>query len=156
MRGPLSVMSLVVGLLGFLLLTGTVRAVPGVPRIRGRDHGWLLMSAAVAGVLVAYAAVPQSAEEQRQQEARDAAEAAQRRQQNARRHATAACHVYIENQLKVPSSAKFSYPAHVEQTERGYFVGGRVEAQNAFGVMLRSTYACAVDADGRVLDGRLE
>jgi hypothetical protein len=30
-----------------------------------------------------------------------------------------------------------------------------LEAQNAFGVMLRRTYACSVDADGKVLQGRL-
>jgi hypothetical protein len=46
-------------------------------------------------------------------------------------------------------------PPLIERTERGYRIGGRLEAQNAFGVMLRRTYACAVDADGRVVQARL-
>jgi hypothetical protein len=155
MVGPISVICWAVAILGVLLATGAMRSVPGLPRLRGRDHGWLMVGAAVLGLLVAYLAVPRSAEELKQQQVQDRAEEARQRQNNARYRAAAACQVYIEERLKVPSSAKFSLPPHIEQTERGYLVGGRLEAQNTFGVMLRRTYGCSVDANGHVLEGRL-
>jgi hypothetical protein len=155
MLGPISVIGWAVAILGVLLVTGAMRSVPGLPRLRGRTHGWLMVSAAVLGLLVAYLAVPRSADELRQQQARDAAAEARRHEEDARYRAAAACHVYIQERLKVPSSANFLLPPLIERTERGYSVGGRLEAQNAFGVMLRRTYACSVDADGKVLQGRL-
>jgi hypothetical protein len=155
MLGPISVICWLVAILGVLLVTGAMRSVPGLPWLRSRAHGWLMVGAAVLGLLIAYLAVPQSAEELRQQQARDAAGEARRRQEDASYRAAAACQVYIQERLKVPSSAKFSLPPLIDRTEHGYRVGGRVDAQNALGVMLRGTYACSVDSTGRVLEGRI-
>ena len=160
MLAPIGVICWAIVVVGVLIVVGALRSFPGVRRIRGRAHGWAVVFAALLVWVVAYVAVPRSPEEQRQQQAREATEATQQRLeaeqqrlQATRRHAAAACHVHIRDSLKVPSSAQFQFPPNVAETESGYVVAGRLEAQNAFGVMLRSNYVCSVDTSGRVLRG---
>ena len=77
-------------------------------------------------------------------------------EENSRAKAQTRCEVYILNRLKAPSSAVFSPRAVIEShKEGGYLVGGFVEAQNMFGVMLRRNYVCELDAGGQVITADL-
>jgi hypothetical protein len=62
-----------------------------------------------------------------------------------------ACEMAGEKQLKAPSTAKFSDLRETfvkttkdEKNEKSFVVKGWVEAQNSFGVPLRSSYLCTL------------
>lgn len=61
--------------------------------------------------------------------------------------ARAACRVLVEDRLRAPSSAEFSNLAHTGSGDR-FTVTGVVDAQNAFGAMVRNTFTCEVRLDG--------
>ena len=168
--------------LGFMCLgamaIGLLRAVQnrGVPYLpdTGRGHSVFLILIAPAIFILAFdlgpktfaqrqywGAVKQRLEEiqqeQQAEEARRRADQARRQaEENSRAKAQTRCEVYILNRLKAPSSAVFSPRAVIEsRKEGGYLVGGFVEAQNMFGVMLRRNYVCELDAGGQVITADL-
>jgi len=54
----------------------------------------------------------------------------------------------VKSMLKSPSSAKFiAGGPSISQSGSKWNATGVVESQNSFGVMVRSNYSCAVDAD---------
>jgi hypothetical protein len=128
------------------------RRLPFFPQTR-RAHGFLLALGAVLVWVAASQLVPQSLKEQQRLAAEQQQEAERQRQL----HAQAACHIYIQARLKVPSTAEFSvFPVIVPRDGGGYIVKGSVEAQNAFGAKLHREYVCAADATGRVLEAGLD
>ncbi len=56
------------------------------------------------------------------------------------------CHDFIDDRLKSPASSDFEWTSDMNVTYSGgiYVVGGKVDAQNSFGAMIRSDYACTV------------
>lgn len=59
-----------------------------------------------------------------------------------------ACRDAVRARLKSPSTAQFPGNDRVEQTGKVYRVFGSVDAQNAFGAMLREDYRCVANVDG--------
>ena len=60
------------------------------------------------------------------------------------------CQQFVEKQLKAPSTAEFS--GHIiKNSNPDWTVTGDVDAENAFGVMLRNRYVCnvSVNPDGK-------
>lgn len=72
---------------------------------------------------------------------------AQLDEQVQRDDAKSACHTWVKERLKSPSTAKFS-----EETYKGtggvYTFKGAVDSENGFGAMLRSTWTCKVHSAG--------
>ena len=76
--------------------------------------------------------------------------------------ARTACATFVERRLKSPSTADFLYDteeaSHIQGKPDNYFVvTGAVDAQNSFGAIIRTLYACQVHYDASkqewVLDG---
>jgi hypothetical protein len=127
------------------------RSLPFFSRSR-RAHGILLALVAIVVWAVAYQVVPKTLEE-KQQEEREAQDEAARKALIA---VQVACEFYIKARLKVPSTARFAdFPAIVRNDDGSYVVKGEVDAQNAFGVMLRKPYICSVGPGGTVREGGL-
>lgn len=57
------------------------------------------------------------------------------------------CQDWLKEQLKAPSTAKFSGTVSTGGPT-AWQVSGTVDAQNSFGAMLRSTWSCAIRLDG--------
>lgn len=55
-----------------------------------------------------------------------------------------ACREGVQDQLKSPSSARFSDEEAEETGEGRYLVTGSVDSENGFGAMIRNDYACKV------------
>jgi hypothetical protein len=55
---------------------------------------------------------------------------------------------FVRTTLRAPSTAKFSGSSVVEQGNGVFVVRGAVDAQNAFGAMLRKNYVCRVQRTG--------
>lgn len=73
--------------------------------------------------------------------------------------AIAACRSFVQDRLKAPSTAKFPVsPLAVRVAGPATWdIRGYVDAQNAFGAMLRNDYRCSVSFEGKhVLLERLE
>lgn len=63
-----------------------------------------------------------------------------------------ACRQFVERSLKAPSTADFPFVNEFTAVgkERGpYIVRGYVDAQNSFGAMLRTNFACELHTDGK-------
>lgn len=72
-----------------------------------------------------------------------------------------ACKESIKNNLKAPSTAKFpgmwDEQPEAEQTgDGGWLYITWVDAQNGFGAMIRSTWGCAVTAEGAIHVAQME
>ena len=57
------------------------------------------------------------------------------------------CEEFIGRRLKVPATAKYSHTQTLKDGAR-YTVSGHVDAENSFGVMVRTDYACVVADQG--------
>jgi hypothetical protein len=58
--------------------------------------------------------------------------------------AEVSCEERVESQLRSPSSADFTGTTATEVTESEYRVTGEVDAENAFGAEIRSSFTCTV------------
>ena len=58
-----------------------------------------------------------------------------------------ACHDWVKDRLKSPSSAKFSGDT-IKRTGNTYVVTGAVDSQNSFGAMIRNRYQCEAIHEG--------
>ena len=61
--------------------------------------------------------------------------------------AVAACEDSIRNQLKAPSTAKFSGERYTDN-DPDWLVTGNVDAENGFGAMIRSGFSCTLTRNG--------
>lgn len=64
-----------------------------------------------------------------------------------REDAKSACHKFVKDRLKSPSSAKFSEEDYTG-TDGVYTFKGAVDSQNSFGAMIRATWTCDVQSSG--------
>ena len=55
------------------------------------------------------------------------------------------CKESVKNQLKSPSTAKFSDIDTVSEGGDNYTVSGHVDSENSFGAMIRSSWTCTFD-----------
>jgi hypothetical protein len=62
-------------------------------------------------------------------------------------NAVAQCESAVKNQLKAPSTAKFSGEDYIDE-DPTWLVTGSVDAQNGFGAMLRSGFNCTLTRSG--------
>jgi hypothetical protein len=67
--------------------------------------------------------------------------------------ATDACRQFVQDRLKAPSTAKFAGLA-ARKADPYYIVEGSVEAQNALGVPLKSSFSCTVEPQGKSADDK--
>jgi len=103
---------------------------------------------------LAFGFVPKTYQEQQRLEQMQREDAQQAAEKERRVQAHSACQLYVLQHLQAPSSAAFSHSAAiVPSDDGGYLIRGSVDAQNAFGAMLRRNYLCAVDSAGRVVNG---
>jgi len=58
-----------------------------------------------------------------------------------------ACHAWIREELKAPSTAKFSGGGAIG-TDGDWTITGAVDAENSFGATLRSTWTCNARVEG--------
>ncbi len=58
------------------------------------------------------------------------------------------CEQWVKNQLKAPSTAKFSDHAIKSTGANNWTVTGAVDADNSFGAAIRSTWSCEITLDG--------
>lgn len=63
-----------------------------------------------------------------------------------------ACHEWVKDQLKSPSTADFSGET-VTGDSSGWTITGDVDSENGFGAMLRSTWTCTVRLTGDTYRG---
>lgn len=60
--------------------------------------------------------------------------------------AIAACHRFVKERLRAPSSAQFPPDGLDVSTAGGiYAISGAVDAQNGFGALIRGRYSCTVE-----------
>jgi hypothetical protein len=58
------------------------------------------------------------------------------------------CEGFVKDRLRAPRTAKFPAPIRQHHEDLGngaYFVATYVDAQNAFGAMVRTSYGCKVE-----------
>lgn len=69
--------------------------------------------------------------------------------QDLQTRAYVASQLFVKENLKSPSTAKFPYKGYtvVEQEINKYLVKSYVDSQNGFGAMIRSYYICVVSVD---------
>lgn len=61
--------------------------------------------------------------------------------------ARAMCETFVKRKLKAPASARFSGESAVKVSSMEYTAAGSVDAENSFGALLRSTFACDLTYD---------
>ncbi|UJP39325.1 hypothetical protein [Cellulomonas palmilytica] len=61
------------------------------------------------------------------------------------REATAVCEDWVREKLKAPSSAEFSGATASGYGAGPYTVSGKVDAQNSFGALIRSSWTCTIE-----------
>lgn len=58
------------------------------------------------------------------------------------------CEIMVKDSLMSPSSAKFAFVDPIARGRQRYLVSSTVDAQNAYGAMLRARYVCEIQHDG--------
>lgn len=60
------------------------------------------------------------------------------------------CHDAVRDRLRAPATARFPTfsETQVSQTENRFRVRSHVDAENAFGAMIRSNWDCVIEAEG--------
>ncbi len=71
--------------------------------------------------------------------------------------AVSICEDAVKNRLRAPATAQFPDPLAIPESGNRWRVQGAVDAQNAFGALVRSDYECHawLDADGDTVRGRV-